>query len=61
MKTIKVYFHVSMDFHGCEKSETITLLVKENATEREIEEVVQDEYEEWLYQNVNTHWSIKEQ
>lgn len=50
MKTIKVRFTLSIGYVGCEKEDDLELEVADDATPEEIEEVVTEEYTNWVHE-----------
>lgn len=66
MSKYKVKFYVSIGFGGCEIEEIIDLVEDYNLDEEEAEEIINSEkkleklYEEWMYNNIDTNYSIVE-
>lgn len=52
----KFEFSVSTRYVGSEVEETIEIEIPDDATENEIEEIVQQRYDDWLWNNIDTNW-----
>ena len=58
MKTIKVKFYVSTNFVGCEDSEIVEIKIDEGYTQSEINDVIQENYDIWLQNEIDSGWEI---
>jgi hypothetical protein len=52
---IKKYkFYASTGYVGCEREETVEIEIDDDATQKEIEEVVEEEFKEWMCSNIDS-------
>jgi hypothetical protein len=58
MKKIKLNFYVSTNIVGSQKEEIIEIEVDENLTKQEVNDIIEEEYKEWMYNNLDTCWTI---
>jgi hypothetical protein len=58
MKKIKVNFYVSTNVVGSEKEEVVEIEVDENLTEQEVNDIIDEEYTEWMYNELDSCWTI---
>lgn len=56
---MKFKFAVSTGYVGCERSETVEIPDEEleGLDEEARDKVINDYYDEWLWENISTHWS----
>jgi len=59
MKKIKVNYSVSTGYVGSTKEAEFELEVPIDATENEIEELVQYDFEEWLWNSISTYYTYE--
>ena len=57
-KTIKVDFYVGTKYVGSEVEETVEIEIEEDMTEREINDVVDEEFQTWVWENIDASWKI---
>ena len=57
-RIIKVNFHVSTGIVGSDRSEVVEIEVDEDFTEDEINEAIEEEYNDWMYNKLDTCWTI---
>ena len=60
MKTIKLEVSVSTCYRGSEVSKILEIEVEDDATEKEIEDLCNEEAIFWLYENINFNYSVIE-
>lgn len=58
MKTIKVEFHVGTHYVGSTWSEIVEIEVDEEATEKEIEDELNQYLEGWVWNNIDSGFKI---
>jgi len=58
MKTINVTFQISTRYVGSEMKEEIELLVPEDATEDQLDEILREAFEEWVWESTDGGWKI---
>jgi len=58
MKTIKVEFYVSTNYHGSEIKEIVEIEVDKTLSGDELEAVIDKHYKEWLFENISSSWHI---
>ena len=58
MKTVKYNFHVSTKYVGSEVSEDIKFEVEDDATTEEIEEIADDLFKDWLWENIDGGFTL---
>ena len=60
MREIKANYYVSTRYVGSDMQETVTLEVPEDATEDEIENIIQSDFEEWVWNSINASWNYED-
>lgn len=60
MKTIKVEFTVGIGYANATRQETVELDVPENATQDEIEEIIDDNLRQWIADIIDAGYEIIE-
>jgi hypothetical protein len=58
MKKIKLEFSVSTNIYGSRVSEIVEIEVEEDSSEDEIEKSIEEEFDFWLGENIDTNWEI---
>ena len=56
---ITVEFGVSTGYQGCDNSETMQIELDDKKTQEEIDNIIQEYYDTWLFENIETYWEIK--
>lgn len=57
----KFRFYMSTGYVGCQREETVEIEIPVGASEEEIEEIVQEYFDEWMWNYLDTLWGeIKE-
>ena len=52
----KFKFHVSTGYVGSSREEVLEIEIPVGATEQEVEDIVAEEYESWLWNTIYTGW-----
>jgi hypothetical protein len=52
----KFKFYVSTGYVGSLREEVVEIEIPVGATEREVDDIVAEEYESWLWNTINTGW-----
>lgn len=52
----KYKFHVSIGYANANREEIVEIEFEGNETEEEIEEILKEEYDAWLYNFLDTGW-----
>lgn len=60
MKTIQIDVSVSTGYVGSKVEDVLDIEIPEGATTEEIEQVCGEVYEQWVWDTINSGWSIKE-
>ena len=60
IRTIKVKFHASTNLVGSEISEVVNIEVHTDSDEKEINDLIHDEFIGWVWENINAGWKIQE-
>jgi hypothetical protein len=55
--TRKYEFYVSTGFVGSHRQETVEIEFKGDETDEEIEEIVQEEFNEWVWNEIDASWT----
>jgi hypothetical protein len=58
MKTIKVKFWIETPYVGSEYSDEIDIKVNEGLNEKEVDEIICEQFEEWKTDKLNDGWTI---
>jgi len=49
MRTLNVEFTMSLNLVGCTKEDIVQIDVEDDATDEEIDEIINEEYTQWLF------------
>ena len=58
MRTIKVRFYVSTNYVGAAAEEELELTVPIDSTDEQIDEIVREYYEQWMYEQLSCSYQI---
>ena len=56
---LTVEFYISTRYVGSDYKEDLELDVPENLSEYELDKFIQEQYEEWAWEVLDSSWSIK--
>lgn len=59
MKTIKLDFAVGTTYAGSEVKELVEIEVEDGLNKEEIEKIIEEEFETWVWENVDSYWKIR--
>ena len=59
MKTLTVKFHLGTGFVGANHEDEVDIRVPKDADDGLITAIIQEEYNGWMYECINTFWEIK--
>ena len=59
MKKVKAHYYVSTKYVGSERTEDVELEVPDEATENEIDDIIFHDYEEWVWNTIETGWTYE--
>jgi hypothetical protein len=57
-KIIEVQFTVGTKYVGSEVEETVEIEIEENMTEEEINKIIDEEFQIWVWENIDSWWKI---
>ena len=58
MKTITIKVELSIGLSGCTQKDELTIEVKDDTTDSEIEEACEEAYQEWTHNYIDGSYSI---
>lgn len=58
MEEIKVKFFLSTRYIGSDINEIVAINIPKKATELEMEDIIKEIFEEWVWDNINNGWNI---
>lgn len=59
MKKIKAHYYVSTRYVGSDIEEDVEIEVPKEATKEEIEDLIQIDFEEWVWNTISASWNYE--
>ena len=59
-KIIKIEYSVGTTYNGSDVKEIVELEIEDGLNEEDINKLIEEDFETWVWENIDSYWKIKE-